>query len=370
MKITILQGAFFPVPPIHGGAVEKMWYKLGIEFANQGHQVIHVGKKVPELPTNEVKNGVQYIRVKGFDSPKSLLLLKLLDLFYTILAISKVPRYTDIIVTNTFWAPIFLRGNMGKRVYIDVARIPKWQMKLYTHVFRFRANSTPVAEGIRQIIDSKYHQKIKIIPNPLPFDSISSQNVQEKSNVILYVGRVHPEKGIDILIDAFRSMNAPGYMLKIVGPWEISSGGGGLSYFEYLKKLSGNSENIQFVGPIFDTELLNSFYKEAQIFVYPSVAEFGETFGLAPLEAMAWGCVPIVSRLACFSDFIIDFKNGFVFDHKSSDRVLLLQNLMNNLVQNHKMRLELAKEAIKVNQSHSISEIANLFIEDFKWDND
>jgi glycogen synthase len=36
------------------------------------------------------------------------------------------------------------------------------------------------------------------------------------------------------------------------------------------------------------------------------VAETGEAFGVAPIEAMAYGCAPLVSNLACFRDFIED----------------------------------------------------------------
>jgi glycosyltransferase involved in cell wall biosynthesis len=46
------------------------------------------------------------------------------------------------------------------------------------------------------------------------------------------------------------------------------------------------------------------------MFVYPCLAEQGETFGLAPLEAVACGAVPIVSDLSCFGDFITPGVNG------------------------------------------------------------
>ena len=53
MKIVILQGAFLPVPPVAGGAVEKIWYRMGQEFAGLGHEVIHIGREFPDLPKNE-----------------------------------------------------------------------------------------------------------------------------------------------------------------------------------------------------------------------------------------------------------------------------------------------------------------------------
>ena len=40
----------------------------------------------------------------------------------------------------------------------------------------------------------------------------------------------------------------------------------------------------------------------------------GETFGLAPLEAMTHGCAVLVSDLGCFRDFILPNETGFVFE--------------------------------------------------------
>ena len=45
MKITILQGAFLPVPAIQGGAIEKAWEALGQAFAVAGHNVTHISKR-------------------------------------------------------------------------------------------------------------------------------------------------------------------------------------------------------------------------------------------------------------------------------------------------------------------------------------
>ena len=65
MKITIVQGAFLPVPPIMGGAVEKVWLRLGQEFAAAGHEVVHVSRTHPQLPTEERIEGVRHVRVRG-----------------------------------------------------------------------------------------------------------------------------------------------------------------------------------------------------------------------------------------------------------------------------------------------------------------
>src|SRR5437588_27835 len=114
MKITIVLGAFLPVPPVMGGAVEKVWFALSQEFARRGHEVVLVSRALPDLPHSdlphsETRAGVKHLRVRGFDTPHSLLWLKFLDLIYSISTMSVLPA-ADIIVTNTFWLPILLRN--------------------------------------------------------------------------------------------------------------------------------------------------------------------------------------------------------------------------------------------------------------------
>src|SRR5947209_14917039 len=121
MKITIVQGAFFPVPPLLGGAVEKAWYGLGQAFAAQGHSVFHVSRSHPDLARNEVKNNVFYQRIRGSSQPRSLALLKLKDLLYSLRAVRELPM-ADILVTNTFWLPFLIRGQRKGQLYINVNR--------------------------------------------------------------------------------------------------------------------------------------------------------------------------------------------------------------------------------------------------------
>ena len=133
-----------------------------------------------------------------------------------------------------------------------------------------------------------------------------------------------------------------------------------------MQKRFAGLKQIEWVGPVFDDKILAQEYLKASIFVYPSIAVKGETFGLAPLESMAYGCVPIVSDLECFKDFITNKKNGLIFNHR--------QNSVHNLVCSLKHLMELNKndfemfqmEALKVRNSHSTAKIANQFLDYFQ----
>ena len=363
MKIAILQGAFLPVPPLMGGAVEKMWFILGQKFAASGHVVTQISRKWQNLPSEEQIQGVWHKRIAGYDTPASLLMLKLLDATYTLRAIKAISQDTDVIVTNTFWAPVLLPFFRRAKIYVDVARMPKGQMHFYSKA-HLRANSSPVADAIRSELPESRHTQVSMVPNPLPYQTIELVDFSRKGRSILYCGRVHPEKGLELLAKAANTL-PEGWLLTIVGPWKTTEGGGGEVYIQSLKALF-EATKVQFLEPIYDIAQLNRLYEEAAIFVYPSVAEKGETFGLAPLEAMAWAAVPVVSDLACFIDFIQHNHNGLIFDHRLQDAGEQLKQCILHLIESGATRSQLGKQALQVRASHSPDSIADLFLADFE----
>jgi glycosyltransferase involved in cell wall biosynthesis len=365
MKIVIVQGAFFPIPPMLGGAVEKIWFKLAKEFARLGHEVTHISREYNGLPSDELVDGVQYVRVRGYSAPKSLFVRIILDAFYSLRAVKAIPDMADVIVTNTFWAPIFLCNRKKSVVYASIERMPKGQMRLYSRANRLRANSTAVADAIKRELPVSRHCIVGMVPNPIPLDASDSIDFSLKERLILYCGRVHPEKGIELLGRAFSGVKREGWRVQIVGPWETDLGGGGAAYKRHLEKCFDEC-SIEFLGPVFDEDRLIEIYRMASIFIYPSIAERGETFGLAPLEAMSFGVVPIVSDLACFKDFIKHGENGVIFDHRSALATEKLRDAIKLLIDSHETRERIAKAALNVRESHSIFNIAQIFTKDFR----
>lgn len=363
MNITILQGYSLPIPPYKGGAVEKKWFKMANEFARRGHKVIHVSRQWEDLPKHEILHGVEHCRIKGYDFQSNNFVSKILDLFYTLGAIHSIPDNAEIIITNTFWAPIILPYFRKGKVIVDVARMPKGQTRFYLHAARLRANSNATANAIRQEIPVNRYSQILMIPNCLPFETEGIE-WEHKENLILYCGRVHPEKGLELLEETVRCLPND-WRFEIVGPWNEAGGGGGENYLLSLKDLF-QGLRVQFHGPIYDPQKLEKLYKAAKIFVYPSIAEKGETFGLAPLEAMAFGCVPVVSNLACFKDFIVDGHNGLVFNHNDKEAAGRLAQSIKWLIEGDHPRQNLAENALAVRESHSAAHIAELFLEEFE----
>jgi len=361
MRITIVQGAFFPIPPLLGGAVEKLWYRLGREFAKAGHEVTHLSCSHPTLPNQEIEGGVRYIRVKGGKFTNNIPLLKLRDFIYTWRLRDQLPK-ADVLISNTFWLPILARDSSLGTLLVSVERMPKGQMRFYGGNSILRANSQAVHEAILAELPSAA-KRIITLPNPLPFDPPERVDLSAKESVILFAGRIHPEKGLDLLMEAARSL-PEGWILDVVGPHQISAGGGGEEYLASLKQ-KAEGLPVLFSGPLHGINELAERYRRSRVFVYPSIAEAGETFGLAVLEAMAWGCVPIVSDLACFRDFVHHRANGVVFDHRGPEAPARLASLISEVTGNRILSDQFATQALDVRVTHSPKEVSRLFLEEF-----
>jgi glycosyltransferase involved in cell wall biosynthesis len=364
MKIAIIQGAFFPVPPLRGGAVEKIWHPMAIEFAARGHEVWHISRSFPSLPIEETRQGVFHRRTDGYDQPLNGMLLKWYDLLYSRRACRAIPSGVDVVVTNTFWSPLILRRHRG--VYVNVDRMPKGQMRLYRGAARLRASSSVVAHAIRSEVGNQ-DSRVAIIPNPLPNLPPREPEWRAKERIILFVGRLHPEKGIELLLQAFRRAKADArfadWRLELVGPADAAGGGGGSVWFEKLQR-EYHRPDIVWRGAVYDPAELARYFERAAVFVYPSLAEKGETFGVAVLEAMAWGAVPIVSQLECFTDFMRAGVHGFTFDHRAADPVEALADAM--LAATAAELRQFASRAVSVRQTHSVARIAAEFLSDFQ----
>jgi len=366
MKITIVLGAFFPVPPIMGGAVEKVWFALAQEFARRGHEVLIVSRAVPQFPRSEVRSGVKHLRVPGFDTPWSIVWLKFLDLIYSIRVLSVLPT-ADIIVTHTFWLPILLRSSKRGKIYVHVGRYPKGQMCLYRHVGRLQTLTRALARAIvEQVPDLE--PKVSVVPNPAPEPQTpgAPPSLAEREKIMLFVGRVHPEKGVHLLVEAFAGKPAAfeDWKLVIVGPAEIKLGGGGKGYLVDLKRRARDAA-VVFRGPVFDPLALEKEFRSARIFVYPSLAERGETFGLAALEGMAHSCPVFVSDLGCFHDFISDGETGFIFNHRAQNPVEALREKITSAIVDPALLARVADAGYRRSAEHSISRVADQFLADF-----
>jgi glycosyltransferase involved in cell wall biosynthesis len=116
--------------------------------------------------------------------------------------------------------------------------------------------------------------------------------------LVLYVGRLSPEKSLDLVRDPLFSV--PGVRLAMVG--------GGPSADQLRRHYRGTPTT--FPGFMRGDELVRA-YRSADLFLFPSTTE---TFGLVALEAMACGVPVIAANTGGVLDIIKDGENGLLFN--------------------------------------------------------
>jgi glycosyltransferase involved in cell wall biosynthesis len=121
----------------------------------------------------------------------------------------------------------------------------------------------------------------------------------------LFVGRLSQEKGLDVLLDAWKKAPA-GARLKIVGDGPMAAA---------VKDAASTIPGIEWLGSRSKDEV-SRLMADAAFLIVPSV--WYESFGLVMIEAFAVGLPVIASRLGAMRELVSDGKNGKLFTAGSS----------------------------------------------------
>lgn len=132
-------------------------------------------------------------------------------------------------------------------------------------------------------------------PHPGPFPLKAEREVA----LLLYVGRLSPEKNVTSLIRAFKGITGDNVELYIVGEGPEE---------EKLKNLAKGDGRIKFLGSKTHEELI-AIYQSSDIFVLPSNTE---SYGKVLIEAGAAGCALIATRTPGARGIIADGQSGIL----------------------------------------------------------
>lgn len=142
--------------------------------------------------------------------------------------------------------------------------------------------------------------------------------------MVLFLGRLHFKKGLDLLIPAFRTVRCrvPDAELVIAGPENDDYG---LRVRDWVRQ-SGLSGHVHFVGPLHGHDVVQA-YVDADVFVLPSYAE---NFGIAVAEAMASALPVVISDQVNIHAEVSEANAGIVIRCESVDVSQALTVLLND----------------------------------------
>lgn len=159
---------------------------------------------------------------------------------------------------------------------------------------------------------------------------------------VIYVGRVDPEKSIEIVVDAFFKS------LEKVPNAEMLVVGDGTDKGRLEKKVKGQENNIRFLGKIMPPEL-QEVYRTGSVF---ATASETETQGIVLIEAAATGLPLIAVDAGAIREICQNKKNGFLCQPKDVEKIA---EAMVKLLTDKKLREKYSENSLEISKKHDLN---------------
>ena len=159
-----------------------------------------------------------------------------------------------------------------------------YQRRVLKQATLFHATAEAEAKSLRRL---GFDQPIAVIPNGVKVPGRGKRERRPGANrTALFLSRLHPKKGLPMLIEAWAELRPEGWELILVGPSE----GGHRGELERQARQAGLEDVVTFAGSVSDDEKW-SYYDAADLFILPT---YSENFGIVVAEALAAG-VPVIT---------------------------------------------------------------------------
>lgn len=198
-------------------------------------------------------------------------------------AIARLAHRLDALCVATFHLPHGPDGTVRGRVLHGLYRYHRRRMR---YVDRCIALS---AEQARLLVAAGYPaDRVAVIPNGVDTDAVTPGASSLKAElgaalVVLYVGRLDPEKRVPALVESFVSLGLPDdHVLCIAGD--------GIQR-DRLRRLAARHSSVRLLGLVSSARALE-LLRGCDVFALPSTAE---GLALSLLEAMAAGCAVVAT---------------------------------------------------------------------------
>lgn len=351
MRIAIFSDTF--PPEINGVATSCYSHMKTLE--NHGHEVIMVTTNpfsnqfsyidhIIRIPGIEMKKFYGY-RAAGFYSPKAMELLRAFHPDICHIQNDAGIGQFGYIVSNRLNVPSVTTFHTAYEDYTHYAtkgyfdRFAKNVVRVYFRFLSRRADelvtpSEKTKEYMRSIGVDKF---ISVVPTGIDFSRFYEKNIDkqkvveakeklhlpENKKVLLFLGRVAPEKSIDVLLRGYANYIAGHKKHDTV--FLLVGGGPSLTPLKNLAKELGIAKDVIFAGPV-PPKNVPIYYSLGDIFLSASITE---TQGLTFMEAMASRLVLLIRYDDALADTVHDGKDGFFFQDENDfssklERVLSL----------------------------------------------
>ncbi len=386
-----------------GSSISMLTYQLARRLvANMKNNVVIYSKQVQQLPLEEVdRHGIVHRRIDlALDDQLMKPLNTLARLRFHLLGQADHPLWASSLWHAKYWRQIgndLARWNPDivhihnfsqfvpiVRRIVPTARIVlhmhcEWLTQLDQEMIEKRLRHVDLVIGCSEYITDKirqrfptYSNRCQTVYNGVDLSQFSPQadwEIQKKNGrVLLFVGRLSPEKGVHVLLDAFGIVleRFPDLCLQIAGGigssppkflvaisddkrvqdlarfYKTFSRKPDFYYQQLLTRLPAHEmQKVSFLGPV-PYNRIQDVYHNADIYIHSS---FWEAFTLPILEAMASGLPVIASAVGGTPEIIKHGETGLLI--QPGDPQSLAEAII-RLLEDAELRQALRTKAIRV----------------------
>jgi len=336
------------IPAQHGG-LETIVDNISVRLAKKGHNVTVYCRRRNIKTKEKYYSGVRLVKLPSFPLNS---LETLSHTFFSLLHLLLFERNVDIIhfygVGNSLFLPFLKLINKRTVIFIDGYdwERKKWNFAIRSYLklmakFAALFSDVVIADSryVKNFYDSTYGVETSYLANGPDIikqenETILDEFALKKNSYILFVGRLVPEKRIEVLIEAYKKANLNNNIkLAIVGGSWFNN-----TYEEKIKKSAADNQNIVFLGKVYGEAVLQ-LYKHAYIFIMTSEVE---SASLALITAMGNGKCVIVNGIPQNKEVI--GEAGFYYKENDSNE---LAALLKKLVQNPELAQTYGQKAMR-----------------------
>ncbi|MBF0463709.1 MAG: glycosyltransferase [Nitrospirae bacterium] len=328
-RVVMVSPPFHSVPPLKGAAVEMWMCEVSKRILSFEPHIISIS--APYYPDYEYRDGVYHHRVH-FGTLYKRLFQKLtrFDPFSYSKRVLKIihklnPQIVHLHNSVKWFLPVIksLYGTATKTVLHLQNEYPVesalsvdafWGCSSYLmNHYNTSLIDAGTSECIYNGVDLDKYRYFKDVPEDREYVR-RRFNIKSDDFVVLYVGRVSAEKGVEHILEAAVSFrDSENVKFFIVG--ELSEGDLSSSRVRYgiemLKAAEALGGKVGFTG-VFPPQKMHLLYLLGDVLVLPS--NFNDPFPFVVLEAMATGLPVIVRKKGGVLDYIKDKENGLFID--------------------------------------------------------
>ena len=331
MKILMLTWEY---PPRIVGGIARVVHDLSKRLIKDGHEVTVVTyRDSADVPEYENDKGVNVYRVDNYMIHPNNFIDWILQLNFNL-----VSKATEIInkegdfdvihahdwlvanaaktLKNAYGIPVVAtihatEAGRNSGIHNDTQRyINDTEWMLTYEASEVIVNSNYMKNELQRLFGLPY-EKINVIPNGVNLSNFAGverdynfrrQYAMDNEKIILYVGRLVYEKGVQHLIAAMPKILSNYHDAKLI----ISGRGGMMDELRQEASNLGLNDKIYFTGYL-DSKQVQKMYKCADVAVFPSTYE---PFGIVALESMLAGVPTVVSDVGGLDEIITHGVDG------------------------------------------------------------